>query len=60
MQELLEAGLKFGFEYMGLKVIEAYTHPEYATSITVLENSRFWFWGMSEDDNCSVYELTAG
>ena len=60
MQELLEAGLKFGFEYMGLKVIEAYTHPENAPSITVLEKSSFRFRGMSEDDNCSVYELTAG
>jgi ribosomal-protein-alanine N-acetyltransferase len=59
MQEILQTGLKFGFEYMGLKIIEAYTHPENAASIKVLEKSGFKFKGMSADDHCNVYELKA-
>ncbi len=59
MQEILQTALKFGFEYMGLKTIEAYTHPENATSIKVLEKSGFRFKGMSADANYSVYELKA-
>lgn len=59
MQEILQTALKFGFEYMGLKTIEAYTHPENATSIKVLEKSGFRFKSMSADANYSVYELKA-
>lgn len=57
MQEILLTALKFGFEYMGLKTIEAYTHPENVASIIVLEKSRFKFKGMSADDDYSVFEL---
>jgi ribosomal-protein-alanine N-acetyltransferase len=59
MQELLQTGLKFGFDYMGLKTIEAYTHPENAASIRVLEKSGFRFKGMSAEDKLCVYELKA-
>ena len=59
MQEILQTGLKFGFEYMGLKTIEAYTHLENAASIKVLEKSGFRFKGMSAEGNYSVYELKA-
>jgi ribosomal-protein-alanine N-acetyltransferase len=58
MQEILQTGLKFGFEYMELKTIEAYTHPENAASIKVLEKSGFRFKDMAEA-NYSVYELKA-
>ena len=59
MQEVLQTGIKFGLEYMALKTIEAYTHPENAASIKVLEKSGFRFKGMSADDSYSVYELKA-
>jgi [ribosomal protein S5]-alanine N-acetyltransferase len=59
MQEILQTCLKFGFQYMGLRTIEAYTHPENAASIKVLEKSGFRFKGMSAEDNYSVYELKA-
>jgi ribosomal-protein-alanine N-acetyltransferase len=59
MQELLQTGLKFGFEYMGLKTIVAHTHPENAASIKVLEKSGFRFKGKLEEVKYSVYELKA-
>ncbi len=59
MQELLKTGLKFGFEYMGLKTIVAHTHPENAASIRVLEKSGFKLKGMSTDGHYNIYELNA-
>lgn len=59
MQEILRTGLKFGFEYMGLKIIEACTHPENAASVKVLEKNGFRFKGMLAEGNYSVYELKA-
>lgn len=41
MDEALKAGLQYGMEKMGLKHIEAYTHPENAPSIRVLEKNGF-------------------
>jgi len=57
MQEVLQVGLKFGFAYMGLRIIEAYTHPENVASIKVLEKNGFMFKGISAEDKCNVYEL---
>jgi [ribosomal protein S5]-alanine N-acetyltransferase len=41
MSEALKAALRYGFEAMGLKHMEAYTHPENISSIRVLEKNGF-------------------
>ncbi|RYY13153.1 MAG: N-acetyltransferase [Chitinophagaceae bacterium] len=59
MQEILHTALKFGFDFMGLKTIEAYTAPGNKASITVLEKNGFRLKGTSEDDHYNIYELKA-
>lgn len=41
MNEVLQTGLKYGWEVMELDSIEAYTHPENKASIRVLEKNGF-------------------
>ncbi len=41
MNEVLKAALVYGFEKMDLQCIEAYTHPQNASSVRVLEKNGF-------------------
>ncbi len=41
MSEVLQTGLQYGFEEMGLERVEAYTHPMNIASIRVLGKSGF-------------------
>jgi ribosomal-protein-alanine N-acetyltransferase len=57
MSEVLERGLRYGFEDMDLSCIEAYTHPQNKASIRVLEKHGFKLKEEQPDDLYIVFEL---
>ncbi|MGY0425794.1 MAG: GNAT family N-acetyltransferase [Polaribacter sp.] len=63
MSEALQAVLKFGFQQMDLKIIEAFTHKNNMTSIGLLKKHHFVFQPKRRDEgfkNNRIWKLEKG
>lgn len=59
MQEAMTAALQFGFEQMQVDTIEAYTHPDNAASVKLLERNGFTYTGMADGAHYAIYKSSA-